>query len=591
MGLIPEEIIAQVLDRCDIVTTISNYIPLKRAGRNFKANCPFHNEKTPSFVVNPDKQIFHCFGCGVGGNVVTFVKLQERVEFPEAVRMLAGNAGIVVPTTEGDTQALRLKDMLYNINDLAVQFFHNALVGNYEGNHIARQYLKDRGVTLAIVKKFRMGFAPEKRDGILSYLRSKDIGLSLIEKSGLIIAAENREGYFDRFRNRIVFPICDVRSRCIGFGARALKEDIAKYVNSPETPLYTKGNHLYGLHLAKEAVRTKDVVVIVEGYMDFIIPFQAGVDNIVASLGTALTVEQIRLLRRYTPNVIMLFDADKAGEAAMIRSLDLLIEEGMSVRVASLSAGEDPDSFIRHFGVDEFNRRITEALSLFEYKLKILMGQYSHKTVEGKAKISSEMLPTINKFSNTVMKFGYIKELSQILGVSEQALLIELQKIGKPREQQAKDSSAAALKTALTPMTRVVEYNLLKIMLEEESFVPLAKNDLLLSDFRDERMRSIIEKIFALLEQGKSVNVLNLMSCFSDEQILQFITQLSASETDSAPPANRQRLYEDHVNRMRDERLRFARQDLSSRIRLAEEAGDEVVLEQLKQQFNQLLKS
>ncbi|MFA5059023.1 MAG: DNA primase [Candidatus Omnitrophota bacterium] len=587
MGLIPEEIISQVLDRCHIVEIVAGYVPLKRAGRNFKANCPFHHEKTPSFVVNPDKQIFHCFGCGEGGNVISFIAKQERLEFPEAVRFLAEKVGIQIPTDErSDPKVASLNQLIYQANELAADFFHTTLaLAENESVVTAVKYLKGRGINLDIVKKFQLGFAPESWDKLINHLRSKNITINVMEKAGLVVPRENRDGFFDRFRNRIIFPIFDSRSRCVAFGARTMQEGVAaKYINSPETPIYTKGNHLYGFHLTKDAVRVKDFAIVVEGYMDFIIPFQAGVDNIVASLGTALTVEQIRLIRRYTENIVMLFDADKAGESAMIRSLDLLIEEGINVKVAILAAGEDPDSFIRKFGVEEFNERIAQAQPLIEYKLKTLMGKYSHKTVEGKASIAKEMLPTIAKFKNAVMKFGYIKQLSSLLAIPEQALLTELQKVPQlnSREEKIAPLVAPFIKA------RIVERNLLKLLLSDESLIPLLKDRVQADDFHDKDIRQIIGKILFLVDQGQEATAANLINTIGEGAVATMIAQLTAS--DEALTGDKEKMFHDFVNRIKSDQAKSKRQDLLGQIKDAEMSGDSNKLDELKHQFNQLIK-
>ena len=352
MGLIPDEIIAQVLDRCDIVELISEYVTLKKAGRNFKACCPFHHEKTPSFVVNRDKQIYHCFGCGAGGNVIGFLMSHDHMDFPSAVRHLAQKAGIAIPETSSDasSETMGVRDMVLKANELTVDFFHDILIKGQRGANSAQDYLKKRQVRLETAQKLKLGFAPDSWDGLITFLRSKNISLSIMEKAGLVIPREKSEGFYDRFRDRVIFPIFDLRGKCIAFGGRTMKaESGAKYMNSPETPVYAKREHLYGLHFAKQAIAQKDCAVVVEGYMDFLTPFQAGTENIVASLGTALTSEQIRLIRRYTRNVVMLYDADMAGQMATLRSLDLLVEEDMHVKIALLTSGEDPDSFIQKF--------------------------------------------------------------------------------------------------------------------------------------------------------------------------------------------------------------------------------------------------
>jgi DNA primase len=594
MGLIPNEVVAQVLDRSDIVEVIARYIPLKNIGRNFKALCPFHHEKTPSFVISADKQIFHCFGCGVGGNVVTFVMKQERLEFPEAVRMLAERAGIPIPT-ENDAAiraATQTRQQYYKIHNLALNFYHQNLLSDAsQATKAAIEYLKGRGVTLEMVKKFQIGFALDKWDGLLKFLQKEGQNIEAMEKTGLIIA-NKKDGYYDRFRNRVIFPIFDSKSQCIAFGGRTMDpNDGAKYVNSTESPIYRKGQHLYGFNWAKEAVSRKDAVLVVEGYLDFIMPFEGGVENIVASCGTALTVDQIRLINRYTKNIIMLFDADPAGEAAMIRSFDLIIEEGLQVKVVRLSEKEDPDSFIRKFGIEKFKERVEAAESLFDFKLKYLMGKHNYQTIEGRAKISEEMLVTINKIENAIVKSEYLKRLAGALGIAEDALNVELQKIAK----QAQSGFAPAATATPTQnennnaeTIRPVERELLKLMLEENELIPLTRQEVALSDFKNEPVRRVLQKIFDMHEQGQEANLTNLMSSVEDQQVLQTISALMLSGETML--GDKKRIYGDCIQRLKEERLRSRRRDLMEQMHMAKNTGDSKKLDELTQEFNQLIK-
>jgi DNA primase len=588
MALIPEEIVSQVIDRSDIVEIISGYTPLKKVGRNFKANCPFHHEKTPSFVVNPDKQIYHCFGCGVGGNIVGFVMKQERLEFPEAIRFLAERVNVVIPQSAYETKAYDLKDDIIKVNELTREYFHNNLLSDKSAaSNKARDYLEKRGISIETVKTFQIGFALEEWDGLFKYLKSKDISIQLIEKAGLIIARDDKKGYYDRFRNRIIFPILDSKGKCRAFGARIMDDKDAKagakYINSPETNVYTKGHYLYGFHLAKEIISQKDYALIVEGYIDCIMPFQEGVQNIVASLGTALTTEQIRFLHRYTKNIIFLYDADAAGEAAMLRSLDKLIEEGMDVKIARLSENEDPDSFIKKFGIKAFDKCILTAQTLFDYKLDKLLKVYDVRTLEGKAKISSEMLQTIGKFSHEVLKAGYIQKLSQVLFVSEAALIAELKKI----QQQSVSKETQPLEKKIEPKAhvprRVVEWHILKLLIEEESFIPLTKEDVSLQDFQDQSIREAISRMFDLFEQGKSIR--DLVSHIEDQSMRHLITSAIADE--SFVMNDKQKMYQDCVLRIKQERTRNERQNILHEMRQAEMSGDQIKLEELTKKFNQ----
>ncbi|MBU1999306.1 MAG: DNA primase, partial [Candidatus Omnitrophica bacterium] len=337
---IEENTLDGILNATDIVELISGYIPLKRAGRNFRANCPFHHEKTPSFMVSQDKQIYHCFGCGTGGNAFNFLMQYEKMEFLEAVNTLAQKACIVIPRKD-TARADGLHATLYKINELAAEFYANNLQspsGSY-----AKNYLLNRGLTDETIKLFKLGIASDRWNDLINNLRAKNISLGLLEKAGLILSKE-KGGYYDRFRKRVIFPVWDVKSRAVAFGARVTDDTLPKYINSPETPIYIKGKNLYGLNFSKNEIRDKDCAIIVEGYLDFIIPYQHGLCNIVASLGTALTSDQIRLIKRYTNNIIMLYDGDTAGQMATLRTWDIFFEEGMNVRVASLPEQLDPDN-------------------------------------------------------------------------------------------------------------------------------------------------------------------------------------------------------------------------------------------------------
>ncbi|MBU2258272.1 MAG: DNA primase, partial [Candidatus Omnitrophica bacterium] len=425
IGRIPENILEDILNKTDIVSLISGYIPLKRAGRNFRANCPFHHEKTPSFMVSSDKQIYHCFGCSAGGNAFNFLMQYERLDFPEAVELLAEKAGVALPRRV-DQKNSDFTSQLFKVNESAALFYEGNLHSSLGRN--PRQYLINRGIKQETAKLLKLGYASDGWDNLMSNLRGKGINLSLIEKCGLILSKQEG-GYYDRFRSRIIFPIFDIKSRILAFGARVMDNTLPKYINSPETPVYVKGKNLYGLHLSREAIAHADFAVVVEGYLDFIIPYQEGLHNIVASLGTSLTTDQARLIRRYTSNVVMVYDSDTAGEMATIRSLDIFIDEGMNVKVVSLPKGFDPDSFIRKYGVEDFKSKITLAENLFDYKLRILKSSCSLNDTEGKAKICSMMLPTINRFKNAILKSEYLKKLAHELKVDENALSEEINKI------------------------------------------------------------------------------------------------------------------------------------------------------------------
>jgi DNA primase len=582
VGRIPDTILDDILNRVDIVELISGYIPLKRSGRNFKAPCPFHHEKTPSFMVSPERQIYHCFGCGAGGNAIGFLVKYERLEFLEAVALLAKKAGIILPERQKeDPQTISFISQLYKLNEISALFYRDIL--NSTGGLSAKLYLEKRGIKDETIKLFQLGAAADRWDMLMNYLRAKNINLSLIEKAGLILSREGG-GYYDRFRNRIIFPIFDIKSRVLGFGARVLDNTLPKYINSPETAVYVKGRHLYGLNFSKDSIRESDYVLIVEGYLDFIIPFQAGFKNIVASLGTALTVEQARLLKRYTNNVVMLYDADKAGEIATLRSLDIFIEEGMHVKVVSLPLGFDPDLFMRKNGLDSFKLKIQQAQGLFEYKLTVLKSRYNPQEIEGKVKIASEMLSTINKFKNAVSKSEYIKRLAESLGVGEDALLQELKKTKEIKPDFGRMPEIQARELAINPTEKL----LIKLMLEESGLIHRIKDDIEPADFQDSRTSRIASILFDLAAQGKKIEPNLLASHIGEDEILRVICESTFMPDVSLE--DKDRIVDDCIRRLKLKRIKMRRQHLHEQIKSAQHLGDEEKLHSLLEEFHHLIK-
>ena len=348
------ELLDEIRSRVDLVDLVSDFLTLKRAGENWKGLCPFHAEKTPSFMVNPKKGIFHCFGCGAGGDAFGLLMRQNRLSFPEAVRLLAERAGVTLPSrgAREESEAPH-REPLYEALELATAYYERALWERPEGER-ARRYLRERGITLETARRFRLGYAPEGWEHLLQHARGSGADESLLLQVGLVLPRSEGRGVYDRFRGRLIFPIADPQGRSIAFGGRSLGPEEPKYLNSPETPLYVKGQTLYGLHLAKSAIRVAERAVVVEGYLDCLAAQQAEFGETVAVLGTAFTPAQVTLLKRYTDEIITAFDADAAGESATLRGLDLLVVSGLRVRVANLPAGEDPDSLIQKQGVGAF---------------------------------------------------------------------------------------------------------------------------------------------------------------------------------------------------------------------------------------------
>lgn len=425
---ISDEIIDTLRHRADIVEIIGEHVALKKKGQNYTGLCPFHTEKTPSFVVSPGKQIFHCFGCGKGGNVFTFLMEKEGLAFYDAVEKLAARYGISLPdkamSPSQQKRAAQIK-RYQEINEWAVLFYQKCLAAP-EGAP-GREYLAARGLDSATIQAFKLGYAPDQWDGLCKALRSQGVtdeemlllGLGQTSQRGTLI---------DKFRSRVMYPIQNDRGVFIGFGGRILGEGQPKYLNTQETPLFQKGHNLYALNHAKAAIRQQDQVILMEGYMDVIAAHQMGITNAVASLGTALTTEQIKCINRYTYQTIICYDADQAGENAALRGLDLLHEQGCQVRVIRIPQGKDPDDYIRQHGESAFRQLMEKAFSLYEYKFANNMEKFDKDTMAGKIAIIQAMLPDLAKEKSPVARQGYISLMSESLSFPEAAIKEELRR-------------------------------------------------------------------------------------------------------------------------------------------------------------------
>src|SRR5215469_124843 len=435
-GLFSSNILEQIRAASDIVDVIGSYLPLKRAGANFVALCPFHKEKTPSFNVNPHRQIFHCFGCHKGGDVFSFVKEYESIDFVEAVKRLADRAKIPLEYEQGagGQESRHLKDTLLQIHEQIAQRWHNCLLNEAAGQ-VARDYLARRGVSAEAIKLFRLGAAPETWDDTVNWAKSKNHDLAIVEKSGLIIRKEETGNYYDRFRGRRMFPICDEQGRVIGFSGRVLSGDekTAKYVNSPETPIFTKSKVFFGLDKSKRAILDAEFAVVCEGQLDLIACFMTGVQNIVAPQGTAFTDQHARILKRYVDEVVLCFDSDEAGQNAAVRSLDHLLASGLAVRVAVVPAPHDPDSFIKANGGEAFRKLIEGAEGFFDYYLKRLCATNITSTDKGRQAVLQSMAEAVHKTNNNVLIDAFAQKTALRLGVSSDAVRAEFRKLSRSK--------------------------------------------------------------------------------------------------------------------------------------------------------------
>ncbi|MCX7751353.1 MAG: DNA primase [Blastocatellia bacterium] len=506
----PREFAERVREQTDIVRIISDYIALRKRGSNYMALCPFHRERTPSFAVHPVKQIFKCFGCGQGGDVFAFVMRMEGCSWWEAVRLVAEKQGIPIPSfaeREGasDRQArIEWQRRLAQINAWACEFFERCL--REPRGEAARAYLTARGVSSEAIRRFRLGYAPESWTTLSEYLLARQVTREELERSGLVTLREDRRGFYDRFRHRLIFPIRDVHGRIVGFGGRALGTEEPKYVNSPETALYAKGRHLFGLFEARDAIRHVGQAILVEGYFDWLALFEHGIENVVATLGTALTDEQVRLLRRYAERVVLNFDADTAGRQAMSRNLEKLLHGGLEVSIVSLPEGEDPDSFVRRFGAAAYRERVAAAAHYLDFLLnEALRGASFPLSPSVQARALKMVLPYIAAISDAIERAASADRVAGRLGM-ESALVREAVKRYR-RTLSGSDRSEDPLERISTGVAHEVTESE-RLLLEVLLHAPDDVRAQILAELEPDDVRGLVsERIFDALRVLHPIDV------------------------------------------------------------------------------------
>lgn len=528
-GLISEDVINQIRDRTDIVEVVGQHVSLTRTGQNLKGLCPFHQEKSPSFTVSPSRQIFHCFGCGVGGNVFTFLTRITGASFPETVRELGRKVGIEVEEATSQVgpqavQAVRIEQL----NKAAADWFRQNLSDDQLGAE-AREYLSSRGMLPSTIERFGIGVAPNEWDGLIKSLGKQGFMQNDLASAGLIIARENGSGFYDRFRARVMFTITDLRKRVVGFGGRVLGEGTPKYLNSPDTALFRKGQTLFALDVAREAVTRTKTVIVVEGYFDAIALHQAGLVHTVATLGTALTLEHIQVLRRFASNVILLFDPDAAGVRAALRSLDLFVNSGLGVKVVSLPVGEDPDTYVRKEGAEAFDRLEERAPSLLDFALEHSLKTAEASTIEGRIRSVDEILRILQKSEHPIEREERIRLVAERLGINQQRL-IERYPLLIQKEGQRATGRMPEAQTVLPAKGAPEERDLLYLLLHGQLTPPDVRR-LRPDTFSIPACRIIVEKALAHLEQDGRIGLRRLLDTIvNDPDCGALATELSMRE-------------------------------------------------------------
>jgi DNA primase len=573
-GIFSTATLEQVRAASDIVDIIGAVLPLKRAGANFVALCPFHREKTPSFNVNPQRQIFHCFGCHKGGDVFRFIQEYENLTFPEAVRRLADRAKIPLETSQDPGQALNrsIKDRLLEIHEQITQRWQSALKNDAAGE-IGRQYLLKRGVSAEAVQVFRLGYAPDAWDDTVNWSRSKHYELELVEKAGLIIRKDGPEArYYDRFRGRLMFPICDEQGRVVAFSGRVLSGDekTAKYVNSPETPIFTKGKVFYGLDKSKRALLDSQVAVICEGQLDLIACYMAGVQNIVAPQGTAFTSDHARILKRYVDEVVLCFDSDTAGQAAAVRVLDSLLASGLAIRVATVPAPHDPDSLIKAEGGAAFQKLIQNAQGFFDYYLDRLCATEDVQSDRGKLAVTRAMAQAVHKTGSSVLLDTYAQKTALRLHVSPDTMRLEFRRGAAASSRPAAaavEEAAAQPEPTTVPPPNTFEYWLLKIVLLHDELSDYVTAHLDSSWLQHPGLRQIVS---ARLEGHAHKNLPTtaaLLSQLEDDSLRGIVSEILAQPQ---PLLNPQQQLSDTLLRLRNQAMDREIVSIQQRIALPE---------------------
>ena len=566
MARIPDMVIDEIQARADIAELIGRYVPLKRAGQHFKANCPFHKEKTPSFMVNTNKQIFHCFGCGVGGNIFSFLMQHDRLTFPEAVRQVADQVGVAIPEQAPSDNARSLERLATLMEKVCGYFERNLQAG--DAGKSAQAYLRERGLSEATQRTFRLGLAPAGWDHLLQAAGKTGVTPEQLEGAGLLV--KGKSGYYDRFRHRLMFSIVDVRGRVVGFGGRSLDAQEPKYLNSPETALYTKGRHLFGLAQAKEAILKTRTAVLVEGYFDCVVLSGVGIAHVVSPLGTALTADQARLLKRYAEQVVLAFDPDAAGETATLRGIDLLVEAGLQVQVAQLPDGLDPDECVLRHGRERVEQWLANGVSILEFLLQMAVKQHPSHSIEQKVRAAQFVLPTIAKMPNAMLRSECVRVVGERLQLNEQAILEELAKV-QPRSM-TRPQPIQRQASLSQPVAAGPERLLTALLLDEPIRWKQVKARVSLDQIDDPSLRRVVGLIDELDTAAGGVTAAQVASRLSSEGQDGLVAELMASvESVQAKDVAMEECMRRLHTRSRDRMLEQLRRDL----RTAEESGVE----------------
>lgn len=576
MGKIPQEVIDRIIRDSDIVEIISEYVTLKKTGRGYSGVCPFHNDKGPSLSVSPEKQLYHCFGCGASGNVVGFIMRIRNLEYVDALKYLAERLNIPIEQKELTKEQIKKneeKEAIYRMNILAARFYLN----NLYKNDMALEYFKKRELDIKTLKTFGLGYSNPSWSEMYDYLISKGFNKEIIYKSGLVSGSKSKPGkYYDRFRNRVMFPVLDVKGRVIGFGGRVLDDSKPKYLNSPETPVFTKGINLYGLNFVLKSGLPENIIVV-EGYMDCITLHKYGIKNAVASLGTALTYEQSALLKKYSRDIYICYDADSAGQTATLRGLQILKSTGCSVKVIMIPDGKDPDEFLKKNGVDAYRKLIENAVPVTEYRIQRARKGKNLRDIADKSKFIHEAAVILCELKNEVEKQAYASRVSDITGIKVEVILDEIKKIksGSPPDknnnEKIRNNNISGKLYNLEPAYKKAERGLLSLALKLSSNFDYIKERIQPDGFITDIYKEAARYIYDDLENGVKPDALKITSKFHE---LKDNNDIALIFNEFNPENQDLKLIDDYIKVIKKNQLESRLEELTIQIKACEAKGE-----------------
>jgi DNA primase len=581
---ISEEKIKEIRENCSIIEVISDYVSLKKIGVNYRGLCPFHNEKTPSFFVNDERKFFNCFGCGTRGDVFTFLMKQENLSFQETAKLLAKRAGVSLPEktlTLQEQKRLSERQECLSVNETAAKFYNNLLLEDKRGEE-AKNYLIKRGITLDTIQEYCLGFAPEGWDAVVKHFMSRKISLLCAKKTGLIISKGGTQ-YYDRFRKRIIFPIYNVSGYVIGFGGRVIDNGEPKYLNSPESFIYSKRQNLYGLNVASKHIQKENRAIIVEGYFDLLILHQAGIKNAVAPLGTALTEQHIQTLKRYTSNIITVFDSDPSGEKAMIRSLEPFLKNSISPRLVVLPTGEDPDSFVRKQGQNAFRELIERAGFLLDFVIEKIIQKNQIAAPRGKIEACEEIVPLLKMVSDEMEKDLYIQKVSQKLEVKEGHIR---SKMKVDRKQNSFDNTTNQPVQTSSTATKSSEKMILTILIYHPETIDIIEKESLLEEFTDPELKEAGKLLCKKNKQHGLQSLPYVMETVEKESIKEIVAELSFNDYSQKDPL---KTLEDCIRDIRLRKSSLERKKVKILLEGAESVHDDSLSLKYQMEYQNLL--